>query len=423
MPVTSVKQRGSKVTIEVEIDLAGSLFEMEGHIEEAVNAVGCAAMERALQSFDADGSTITMGDVTWWSKGLVNQKYQTSYGCVNVERHLYQTKEGGRTFCPLESDGRIILTSTPRFAKSVASKYAQSGAGQVARDFEENHGRPVSSTYVKSLVDVIGAVAQKKEESWTYAVPALEEEVVTIAASMDGTCMLTCETGWREAMVGCFSLYAHSGERLHTIYLGATPEYGKETFYGRFDKELASLRKAFPEATVAGIADGAQSNWSHLTPLTDCQVLDFYHVSEYVSEAANVLFAAKAAQGEKRQWLEDRLHKLKHDSRGVQHLLSHLHKRRQEIRGKENLKTYDKVIAYITNNKERMAYAQYRENGIPIGSGVCEAACKTLVKQRLCNSGMRWKEAGASAVIALRALQQTQSRWQQFWEKVLQYGI
>ena len=423
MSIKSVQQRGNKVTIEVEVDLSGNLLEMEGQVEEAVNAVGCAAMERALKFFDTDGSIITTGDVTWWSKGQVNQKYQTAYGPVNVERHLYQTKEGGRTFCPLETDGRIILTSTPRFARSVASKYASFGAGQVSRDFAENHGRKVSSTYVKSLVDVIGAVAQEKEESWTYSVPDLDEQVTTIAASMDGTCMLMCETGWREAMVGCFSLYGSSGDRLHTIYLGATPEYGKATFYERFDRELTSLRERFPDVTMAGIADGAKGNWAHLTPLTDVQVLDFYHVSEYIAEAAGALYPKKKDTNEKRSWIEDRLHRLKYEPRGAQNLLNHLNKRRDAIRKTEDLTTYDRTIAYITNNKARMAYAKFLSEGIPIGSGVCEAACKTLVKQRLCNSGMRWKEKGASAVIALRALQQTQDRWDQFWSKMLRYGM
>ena len=51
-----------------------------------------------------------------------------------------------------------------------------------------------------------------------------------------------------------------------------------------------------------------------------------------------------------------------------------------------------------------MDYAQFRQKNYPIGSGVTEAACKTLVKQRLCCSGMRWKEKGASIILSLRAL-------------------
>ena len=52
-----------------------------------------------------------------------------------------------------------------------------------------------------------------------------------------------------------------------------------------------------------------------------------------------------------------------------------------------------------------------------------EAACKTLIKQRLCCSGMRWKEKGASIILSLRALILTSTRWDQFWNKLNQYGF
>jgi hypothetical protein len=70
-----------------------------------------------------------------------------------------------------------------------------------------------------------------------------------------------------------------------------------------------------------------------------------------------------------------------------------------------------------------MHYARYRAQGLPIGSGVTEAACQTLVKQRLCCSGMKWVERGARIVLSLRALVLTNERWQQFWAKINQYGF
>src|SRR5437868_198747 len=69
------------------------------------------------------------------------------------------------------------------------------------------------------------------------------------------------------------------------------------------------------------------------------------------------------------------------------------------------------------------ALCPYVENGIPIGSGVTEAACKTLVKQRLCCSGMRWTPEGAQIILSLRALALTETRWEQFWEKISKYGV
>ena len=70
-----------------------------------------------------------------------------------------------------------------------------------------------------------------------------------------------------------------------------------------------------------------------------------------------------------------------------------------------------------------MNYSDYVNKNFPIGSGVTEAACKTLIKQRFCCSGMRWKNAGMKVVLNLRSLIQTEGRWDQFWKKIDQYGI
>ena len=58
-----------------------------------------------------------------------------------------------------------------------------------------------------------------------------------------------------------------------------------------------------------------------------------------------------------------------------------------------------------------------------IGQSQAEAACKTLVKQRLCSSGMRWTPEGAQIILSLRALALTETRWEQFWQKINQYGV
>ncbi len=58
-----------------------------------------------------------------------------------------------------------------------------------------------------------------------------------------------------------------------------------------------------------------------------------------------------------------------------------------------------------------------------IRSGVTEAACQVLVKQRLCGPGMRWKERGAAAVLSLRCLTYTAGRWDQFWSRIDRSGF
>ena len=74
-------------------------------------------------------------------------------------------------------------------------------------------------------------------------------------------------------------------------------------------------------------------------------------------------------------------------------------------------------------NLHRMSYAEHVKNKLPIGFGVTEAACKTLIKQRFCQSGMRWKQLGIKAVLRLREFVQTTGGWQQFWDNIDQYGV
>jgi hypothetical protein len=85
----------------------------------------------------------------------------------------------------------------------------------------------------------------------------------------------------------------------------------------------------------------------------------------------------------------------------------------------------ESALTYFRNQCKggRMAYAALVAEHIPIGSGVTEAACKVLVKQRLCGSGMRWKEAGAAAVLSVRCLTYTTGRWSQFWERIDEDGF
>ena len=141
-----------------------------------------------------------------------------------------------------------------------------------------------------------------------------------------------------------------------------------------------------------GIADGAHTNWDYLEGHTTTQILDFYHAAEYLTDVA--LAACPRSKSDRAQQL----------SKSV----------------KEKLES---AITYFRNHKHQMHYARYRAKSMPIGSGVTEAACKTLVKQRLCSSGMKWKERGASIVLRLRALVLTPERWEQFWGKINQYGF
>lgn len=122
--------------------------------------------------------------------------------------------------------------------------------------------------------------------------------------------MLLCDDGYREAMTGTLTLYDREGERQHTIYLGATPEYGKATFHERMEREIAHLKTLYPDGTYVGLADGAKANWDFLKHHITVQVLDFYHAAEYIGQA--VYAAHPRDLAEREHWTETRCHDLKH---------------------------------------------------------------------------------------------------------------
>ena len=61
-------------------------------------------------------------------------------------------------------------------------------------------------------------------------------------------------------------------------------------------------------------------------------------------------------------------------------------------------------LKYFSDNKNRMLYASLAANGYHIGSGLVESACKSVVGVRLKQSGMRWSQEGAEAMLSLRSL-------------------
>jgi hypothetical protein len=401
-----------------------SMLAVKEVIQERLNDAGTLMTGEVLERFDTDGSPIMLGGSKWTSKGKVAKPYQTPYGEVVIERHVYQSSRGGRLFCPLEREARIILTATPRFAKVLSSKYSEMGSSRVIKDLESNHGRGVARSFVQKVVDGMGAVAFAKEEDWHYKLPALEKPVHTIAVGLDGTCVLLTDEGYRQAMVGTLVLYDRRGERQHTIYTAAAPEYGKATFLARLENEIARVKVTFPQAQYIGLADGAKENWEFLNRHTDTHLLDFWHAAGYLGRAAEVRFAGKKQTQAKETWLEEACHDLKHKLGTANRLLREFKTWQTEAKlSTEDRQELEQGVTYFRNHKAQMSYAQALEQHLPIGSGMTEAACKGLVKQRLGGAGMKWGGRGAAVVLSLRALNYTPGRWDQFWNKIDRYGF
>jgi hypothetical protein len=423
--ISTIERNGTKARVMVEVDLSGSMMEMESKIQESLNIAGNRLTKEALEQFDTNGQPLQFGDIKFTARQKTAKEYETPYGCVRVERYIYQTSKGGKTYCPLDAGARIIKNSTPRFANIVSAKYVNQSAAGAKADLELSNGRDVSRCYIQDLAETVGAMASAVEDTMDYKIPKLKEPVATIAFSLDGTTILMQKDGYRETMAGTIALYDREGERLHTIYLGAAPEYGKEAFLTKMDLEIKKIKDKFPDAIYVGIADGAKSNWIFLDQHATVRILDFYHATEYLAGAS---IAFGKSPGEQKSWLDSVCHNLKHDANGAKTLLKEMKKMREIMPYHEKntpliLEKLDKAITYFTNQMGRMNYAEYRDKNLPIGSGVTEAACKTLIKQRLCNSGMKWKHTGAQIVISLRAMARTDGRWPQFWDRINSQGL
>jgi hypothetical protein len=415
-----ILKSNDEVLIQVKVKLSGSFLDMEKSIQDAVNDLGNTATQVGLEKFDTKGQPLKFGEVKMSSKGQVLKNYQTPYGVIGVARHVYQSAKGGATYCPLDDKARIITNTTPLFAKIISYKYANLSANEVVDDLSSNHRRNVTVNYIQNVADMIGGIAQATEETWDYDLPEQNEIVETVSASLDGTCVLMRDEGYREAMTGNVSLYNKQGDRLHTIYVAAAPEYGKEKFLTKLTSEIFKIKKQYPAAKYVGVADGAKSNWEFLEQHTEYQILDFYHATEYLADASYALYKKES---DRRQWLNDACHQLKHDKNAANDLLKQLTDKQFNKLNKNLASKLKAAITYFTNQKHRMNYYEHMQQNLPIGSGVTEAACKVLVKQRLCHSGMKWKNQGASIVLSLRSLIKTDCRWEQFWDNINNDGI
>ena len=168
MNATITVRTTTSFTLQVEIPYNGSMLDFEETLQDRLNEAGVVATAEGLQQFDTDGSPITVGPVKFTTKGRVEKDYQTPYGVATLARHVYQSPQGGPTYGPLDRDARIVVSSTPRFAKVVSHKYAEFSSPRVQVDLEANHGREVSRCLIPDLADAVAAAAMVKEEEWRW---------------------------------------------------------------------------------------------------------------------------------------------------------------------------------------------------------------------------------------------------------------
>jgi hypothetical protein len=433
-----------QVVIDIKLRLNASMLEQENAIQAALNQAGLLSTRLLLESLDTEGQPLEVRDergqpLRLSAKGRkVARQIETPYGSLNVPRHVYQSSAGGACVVPLDQAAALLGAATPKFAQMVAGKVAQMPARSVARDLADNHQRAVSLEQLQQLSGRVGELARAQQAHLPMHEAGLPEprRVATITLGVDAASMLMNTAGapaaadrrkhrqldWRMAMVGTISFYNAQGERLHTLYAAqsppADPGQGRQAFWQQMDAQVARIKALYPKARYTGVSDGAPDLAAWLQQHTEVQVLDYYHAAAYLDLAAPA-FLPKPEEAA--AWAEAARQDLLAlpDAAGI--LLEEMRARarragaRMSPAAREGL---EKAIGYIAPRVERMDYARLRQEGIPVGSGVTESACKLIIKQRMCGPGMRWGHRAADHVLALRCLLHSDGMWRVLWSKL-----
>jgi hypothetical protein len=219
----------------------------------------------------------------------------------------------------------------------------------------------------------------------------------------------------REAKLGCvFTQTAVDAKGFavrdpdSTSFVGAIES--AEDFGWRIFGE--AMRRGLPQAQ-RGIVLGDGAEWvknlaqMHFPEATF--IIDLYHARQHVSELCKVLFAGdeKKIGPQRIRWWTDL------DEGKVEKIIRQA--RQQLPEDAQARKRGEAEIHYLEKNKMHMRYAEFRSQGLFVGSGVVEAGCKTLIGQRLKQSGMEWSVRGANAIIALRCMIKS-ARFEDYWE-------
>jgi hypothetical protein len=363
-----------------------------------------------------------------------DKKLLTVLGSVTVKRAYYYDRECQRGCCPKDTALDVVGTSYSSGVRRMMSKvgaYRSFGLGQ--EDLYELAGIRVSAKEVERMSQMVGRQVEAFHSAEACA--ALpdsvfqEKPVPRMYVCMDGSGvpMVKKETAGRqgkgpegqaktrEAKLGCiFTQTSVSKEgwpirdERSTSYTGAIE--GADTFGWRIYKE-AKRRGMDRAKEVSVLGDGAPWIWNianeHFHGAD--QIIDLYHAREHYWNAGKTCFGQHKEK--LHLWAESRRTEL--DDGRVEDVI-------RAIGGLSSLPGYDKEICeremgYFEKNKERMRYAQFRRRGLFVGSGVLEAGCRTVIGQRLKQSGMHWTVQGANSIIALRCSLMS-SRWEDFWE-------
>ena len=172
-----------------------------------------------------------------------------------------------------------------------------------------------------------------------------------------------------------------------------------DAIFARLYAQLRELGWVGTHTVVVIVGDGAEWIWNRATLFVRrCEILDFWHALEHAWEFAQLRYGQGSAQADR--WV----HEIAEDLRAgkVQEVIARL--KRVRPKTPELRESLQALIRYYSENAGRMRYDEYLRLGYGIGSGAVESAHKQVIHARFRQAGMRWSEAGARRLLALRLL-------------------
>jgi hypothetical protein len=419
-------------------EMPGGFGAFEKELHERVQAFERGLLAEAMAHADLDTEAIEVGGIGYRKVLRCEETYMTTAGEVRVLRTLYKdrTDEAERAIAPM--DLRLGVVGgfwTPEAAKQAAWVVSQMTPKTGEELFERlGHMRPS-----KSSLDRLpkGLSAQWEDERLRFEQTLRETEVVpanavAAAVSLDGVLVpmkdggavekrqQTAEkgqltrgpAGYREVGVGTLSFYDAEGEMLSAIRIGRMPEHKKATLKRWLKAEVSVLVAQRPDLTLVKLADAANDNWTFLAKdlPEGIELVDYFHACEHLNKALAAAYGDGSVEARAR--FADLRFRLKEAPDGVESViraLAYLHKKHPDT---SEILT---ELKFFRKRRHRMRYQEVGAKKLPIGSGVVEAACKTLASQRLKLSGMQWGEEGGQAILTLRGWTQSGDRFDRAW--------
>jgi len=309
-------------------------------------------------------------------------------------------------------------------------------------------------TTIKRTVESAGAFIEEHKEnikdSVNQAVSKQDKTGDVAVCSLDGVNVLLSEAGkkkgrpmerpvkdspatasaYRNAMCGSVSYYKTveingkpSTERESSRYIARMPEKRYGIFKAEFEEQVRGIgrQRILPKVKIL-VTDAHKSIMGYLekNPLFDDfeRLIVFFHAAEHLLLLSEAIFGKSCKKA--REWYLKYASKLKYSKDGVTQLIrsADYYTNKKKL-SKERLQEVQKQLNYFKRNGKYMDYYRFIENGWPIGSGVIEAVCKSVVKQRMCKSGQRWSRKGGQSILSLRAYVKS-GEWDEFWNSYYQ---